>query len=181
MEKLLQQEHQDLESVMNTLSFDNAVAYIEQYRFERVSEGMREIIINEAHSEALELNEEINYHDAIADFTWEMQSEDWRDFFTVMDEALEMNVAFLGGVARDEGRCEKLLQQSNQVCANIARMRAGWYFRNFRNVSDEQLHRFQNAVERLCGNDTTGTWFDLWLNAEGELVARSFEVIGNGN
>ena len=74
---------------------------------------------------------------------------------------------------------EKLLQQSSQVGANLTRMQAGWYFRTFSGVSDEQLQRFQNAAARLRGDDTTGAWFDLWLNAEGELVARSFEVRKN--
>lgn len=71
---------------------------------------------------------------------------------------------------------EKLIQQSNQACASILRAQAGSYFRANREVTTEQLQRFQNAAARLRGNNTTGVWFDLWLNAEGELVARSFEV-----
>ncbi|WP_260863394.1 hypothetical protein [Citrobacter sp. Marseille-Q6884] len=70
-----------------------------------------------------------------------------------------------------------LIQQSNYVCASILRSQAGSYFRTHSGVTTEQLQRFQNAAARLRGKNTTGVWFDLWLNAEGELVARSFEVM----
>lgn len=78
-------------------------------------------------------------------------------------------------------KAETLIQQSKQQCASILRAQAGSYFRANRSVSDEQLQRFQYAAARLRGNDLSGAWFDLWLNAEGELVARSFEVQRYGN
>ncbi|MEG2041509.1 MAG: hypothetical protein RR068_10425, partial [Hafnia sp.] len=44
------------------------------------------------HAEALELNEEMNYHDAIADFSWELQIVGFKEtrtaFFAAMNEAL---------------------------------------------------------------------------------------------
>lgn len=73
-----------------------------------------------------------------------------------------------------------LIQQSKQACASILRAQAGSYFRIHSGVTTEQLQRFQNAAARLRGNDAFGVWFDLWLNAEGELVARSFEVLPRG-
>ncbi|HGW6103707.1 TPA: hypothetical protein ACNIQM_001835 [Citrobacter werkmanii] len=76
---------------------------------------------------------------------------------------------------------EKLIQQSNQVCAAILRAQAGSYFRVYRGVTTEQLQRFQNAAARLRGKNTSGVWFDLWLNAEGELVARGFEESKNAD
>lgn len=55
----------------------------------------RVLDIDEAHTEALELNEEMNYHDAIADFSWELQIVGFKEtraaFFATMDEALAMN------------------------------------------------------------------------------------------
>lgn len=74
-----------------------------------------------------------------------------------------------------------LIQQSNYVCASILRSQAGSYFRTHRGVTTEQLQRFQNAAARLRRNDAFGVWFDLWLEAEGELVARGFEESKNAD
>ncbi|AKW16657.1 hypothetical protein SEESL791_016335 [Salmonella enterica subsp. enterica serovar Sloterdijk str. ATCC 15791] len=71
----------------------------------------------------------------------------------------------------------KLKQSSNRIHAALA----GEYVRRFSHVSGEQLQRFENVAYRLMKKYPDSVYGELWLNAEGELVARSFEVIGNGN
>jgi hypothetical protein len=62
------------------------------------------------------------------------------------------------------------------IQANILRSVANEYFRRFNGVSDIQLQRFQNSMEKLRGKEFGGVYCDLWLDAEGEMVARSFEA-----
>ncbi|TKV08245.1 hypothetical protein FDX19_15520 [Citrobacter sp. wls619] len=72
---------------------------------------------------------------------------------------------------------EKLIQQLNQSTSRIHAALAGEYVRRFSHVSDEQLQRFEHVVSQLMKKHPDSVYGELWLNAEGELVARSFEVM----
>lgn len=72
---------------------------------------------------------------------------------------------------------EKLIQQINQTSNRIHAALAGEYVRRFSHVSDEQLQRFEHVASQLMKKHPESVYGELWLNAEGELVARSFEVI----
>ncbi|EEI7990633.1 TPA: hypothetical protein H1895_001584 [Salmonella enterica] len=71
----------------------------------------------------------------------------------------------------------KLNQSSNRIIAALG----GEYVRRFAFVSDEQLQRFEDSAYRLMKKYPDSVYGELWLNAEGEMVARSFEVICNGD
>ncbi|XUA17730.1 hypothetical protein ACQVA2_13710 [Citrobacter sp. OP27] len=73
-------------------------------------------------------------------------------------------------------KAEILIQKSQQACNRLNAAMACEYVRNFSFVSDEQLQRFENVMHRLMKKYDSSVYGELWLNAEGELVARSFEV-----
>lgn len=55
--------------------------------------------------------------------------------------------------------------------------RAGEYFRRFRGVGEAQLKRFEAYAFRKMKGSAPGAFGDLWLNAEGELVARTLDGV----
>ncbi|MCR9028376.1 hypothetical protein NXA99_07490 [Citrobacter amalonaticus] len=79
-------------AITEGLSDEQALSYFSQQSFDRLSGEEKAMAKTRDHVEALKLNEEKNYHDAIADFTWELQLETSDGFFAMMDEALKMNL-----------------------------------------------------------------------------------------
>ena len=75
---------------------------------------------------------------------------------------------------------KNLINQSQQACNRIHASLAGEYVRRFSFVSDKQLKRFESNAAKLMKKHPRGVYGELWLNAEGELVARSFGVISHG-
>lgn len=80
-------------AVTEGLSDEQALSYFSQQSFDRLSDEEKAMAKTRDHVEALKINEEVNYHDAIADFTWELQLETTDVFFAMMDEALKMNAS----------------------------------------------------------------------------------------
>ncbi|EBY8091379.1 hypothetical protein D6L13_03790 [Salmonella enterica subsp. enterica serovar Ordonez] len=74
---------------------------------------------------------------------------------------------------------ENLIKKSQQISNRIIAALGGEYVRRFAFVSDEQLQRFEDSAYRLMKKYPDSVYGELWLNAEGELVARSFEVCKN--
>ncbi|MDK9586718.1 hypothetical protein [Lelliottia wanjuensis] len=70
-----------------------------------------------------------------------------------------------------------LIQQSQQACNRIHTGLAHEYVRRFSSVSDAQLQRFERAMSKLMKQHEGAVYAALWLDAEGELVARSFEAM----
>lgn len=81
-------------AITEGLSDEQALSYFSQQSFDRLSDEEKAMAKTRDHVEALKLNEEKNYHDAIADFTWELQLETSDGFFAMMDEALKMNAGY---------------------------------------------------------------------------------------
>ncbi|HBC6873886.1 TPA: hypothetical protein KE043_003703 [Citrobacter koseri] len=91
-----------VDGVMKTIDFceyainaeltdEQALAYFSQQSYDHLSAAEKAMANTRDHAEALMMNEERNYNDAISDFTWELQEEDVGAFFAAMDEALRMN------------------------------------------------------------------------------------------
>lgn len=72
---------------------------------------------------------------------------------------------------------KKLITKSQQASNSIHAALAGEYVRRFSRVSDDQLQRFESVVHKLMKKHPDSVYGALWLNTEGELVARSFEVL----
>lgn len=79
------------------------------------------------------------------------------------------------------GGLNQQLQLQIESIRRIQSMLAGEYVRRFSSVSDDQLRRFENIAYKLMKQRPDSVYGALWINAEGEMVARSFEAGSNGN
>ncbi|MBF4177260.1 hypothetical protein [Lelliottia nimipressuralis] len=68
---------------------------------------------------------------------------------------------------------ETLIRQMQQSSNRLHAAMASEYVRRFSHVSDEQLKRFERVTGKLMKKHPESVYGELWLNAEGELVART--------
>lgn len=134
--------------------------------------------VEAAHAEALEMNIGVDNEIstaalAIAEIRKTTEPGDMRS-----SRVGAVLMALLGGLAeRGTKVCPFMLSELvGRAEANKSlSQRAGEYFKRFRGVSEAQLRRFEGYAFRKMKGCAPGAFGDLWLNAEGELVARTLD------